>query len=102
MGIGTKAVAGQEAHDTVLEPKMYAVIIYDDDITAADFVVDVLVRVFHKSSDDAYATMTHIDETGQGVAGVYTFDIAVTKKMQADQMAACEGFPLHLVVGPVE
>ena len=102
MEINVRPVAAHEAASTFLEPKMYAVIMYNDDITAADFVVDVLVRVFHKSSDEAYATMTHIDETGQGVAGVYTFDIAVTKKMQADQMAACEGFPLHLVVGPVE
>jgi len=79
-------------------PRTYAVVLYNDDITTMDFVVDVLVKVFHKSTAEASIVMMQVHEAGKGVAGIYTYDIAVTKKMQADRLAAEKGFPLKLTV----
>ena len=79
-------------------PKMFAVILYNDDVTTMDFVVDLLVKVFRKNTADASSIMMQVHQVGKGVAGIYTYDIAVTKKMQADRMAAEKGFPLRLAV----
>ena len=79
-------------------PRLYAVILYNDEVTTMDFVVELLVKVFHMDSAGASAVMMQVHQTGRGVAGVYTYDIAVTKKMQADRMAAKKGFPLRLEV----
>jgi ATP-dependent Clp protease adaptor protein ClpS len=79
-------------------PSMYAVVMYNDHITTMDFVVDILVKIFHKTTFEASNIMMDIHERGQGVAGIYTYDIALTKKVQADQLSAEKGFPLKLVV----
>ena len=90
-------------HDTRLRaPSMYAVIIHNDDITTMDFVTEVLVQIFHKSPVEAATLMMEVHEIGHGVAGVYVFDIAVTKKSEADLRAAERGFPLRLTVKEVD
>jgi ATP-dependent Clp protease adaptor protein ClpS len=82
----------------VQEPKMFAVIIHNDNITTMDFVVEVLVKVFHKTSAQGAAIMMEVHNAGQGVAGIYTYDIAVTKKRQADLMSRQRNFPLKLTI----
>ena len=94
----TRTVVSAETGYEVKMPMMYAVVMFNDDITTMDFVVDLLVRVFHKSAAEAAAVMMAIHENGQGVAGVYIYDIAITKKIYADQLAAEKGFPLKLAV----
>ena len=80
------------------EPKMFAVVLHNDDITTMDFVVELLVRIFHKTAAEGAEIMMNVHENGKGVAGVYTYDIAVTKKLQADQMSREQNFPLKLTV----
>jgi len=100
MSVRTTTIARQ---DTLLkEPNMYAVIIHNDDTTTMDFVVEVLVNVFQKSPPEAAALMMDVHEKGSGIAGVYIFDIACTKKFQADRMASEQGFPLKLTIREVE
>ncbi len=79
-------------------PKMYQVVLHNDDITTTDFVVSVLMKVFHKDSFEATSIMLEVHNNEKGVAGVYTYDIAATKKMQADQMSNERGFPLKLTL----
>ena len=98
----TGALAVSETRDTVKMPMMYAVVMFNDDITTMDFVVDLLMRVFHKSPVEASAVMMAIHEGGQGIAGIYTYDVAVTKKKYADQLSAERGFPLRLAVQETE
>lgn len=86
-------------HDVDLrEPSMYAVIIHNDDVTTMEFVTEVLTDIFHKAPPAAAALMMEVHELGHGIAGVYVFDVAVTKKAQADLRAAERGFPLKLTV----
>lgn len=84
------------------EPQRYKVIFHNDDFTTMDFVVMVLAVVFHKTEADAERIMLDVHRQGRGVAGIYTYDIAVTKAHKATQMARAEGFPLRLTVEPIE
>jgi len=83
-------------------PNMYAVLIHNDDVTTMDFVVEVLVQIFQKAPQEAAALMMDVHEKGSGIAGVYVFDIAATKKGQADKMASDKGFPLKLTIREVQ
>jgi ATP-dependent Clp protease adaptor protein ClpS len=85
----------------VRKPDMYAVVMYNDDITTMDFVVEVLIKVFGKPAQTAAQIMMDIHETGQGTAGIYIYDIAVTKKSEADRMSVQKNFPLKLQVQSV-
>jgi ATP-dependent Clp protease adaptor protein ClpS len=89
-------------HDVKLRPpSMYEVIIHNDEITTMDFVTEVLIIIFHKTPPSAAALMMEVHELGHGVAGVYVFDIAMTKKSQAELLAAERGFPLKLTIREV-
>ena len=81
---------------TIKVPRMFKVIMHNDNITEMEFVVTVLTTVFQKPHEDAVATMLDIHNQGQGVAGVYTYDIAVSKKLQTDRLSSTRGFPLRL------
>jgi len=83
------------------EPAKFAVILHNDDITTMEFVVEILVHVFHKTVQEAAALMMDVHENGQAIAGVYSYDIAATKKGQTDQLAAEKKFPLKLTIREV-
>lgn len=78
-------------------PRMYKVIMLNDDYTTMDFVVMVLEKIFHLPSDRAQQVMMTIHTEGQAVVGVYTLDIVKTKVGQVTIMAQEEGFPLRLI-----
>lgn len=76
------------------EPKKYKVLLLNDDYTVMDFVVDVLMSIFHKSMQEAEAVMLEIHKNDRGLCGVYTHEIAETKVMQVHKKAKESGFPL--------
>lgn len=76
-------------------PKMYRVILYNDDYTTMDFVVEILVSVFGKPAAEATRIMLDVHKKGKGVCGVYTHDIAQTKVNQVHQLASKNQFPLR-------
>ncbi len=76
------------------EPSMYQVIIYNDDFTPMDFVVEVIEKVFHKSNQVSHKIMSEVHLKGQGVCGVYTFDIAKTKSSFVEDLAKKSNYPL--------
>jgi len=75
-------------------PKKYKVFILNDDYTSMDFVVDVLMSVFHKSYEQAESIMLEVHKKERGLCGVYTHEIAETKVMQVIKKAKDSGFPL--------
>jgi ATP-dependent Clp protease adaptor protein ClpS len=99
--MATQILSHTEQETSVREPHQYAVIIHNDEVTSMDFVVEVLCKVFHKSPVEASALMMAVHNDGQGVAGVYIYDIAVTKKYQAERSAADKGYPLRLTLWEV-
>ena len=76
------------------EPKMYKVLLHNDDYTSMDFVVDVLVNIFHQTHAQAEQIMLQIHEKGKAICGVYSFEIAQTKAQQVKQKAKQNEFPL--------
>lgn len=76
-------------------PKKYKVFILNDDYTSMDFVIDVIMSIFHKSFQEAEAIMLEVHKKDRGVCGVYTHEIAQTKVMQVHKRARESGFPLR-------
>ncbi len=77
------------------EPRLYRVILHNDDYTTTDFVVKVVMVVFHKPAAEAAKIMLDVHRKGRGVVGIYTRDIALTKVSQVHQMARQGEFPLR-------
>jgi ATP-dependent Clp protease adaptor protein ClpS len=80
------------------EPKKYKVFLLNDDFSTMDFVIDVLVRVFRKSLDEASTIMLSIHNNGREQCGVYSYEIASTKIAQVKAMAREKGFPLKAIM----
>jgi len=77
------------------EPKLYKVMLLNDDYTSMDFVIMVLVEIFHQSAQRATEIMLKIHEEGSGLCGVYTYEIAETKVAQVHTLAKEHQFPLR-------
>jgi ATP-dependent Clp protease adaptor protein ClpS len=77
-----------------MEPKQYLVYLLNDDYTSMDFVIDVLMNIFHKSYQEAEQVMLDVHKKDRGVCGVYTYEVAETKVMQVSKLAREQGFPL--------
>src|SRR4051794_23284590 len=80
----------------VQRARRYRIVFYNDDYTTKWFVVDVLMNFFHMTEATATAFMLEVHETGRGVAGVYTRDIAETKAAEVMDYAKEWEMPLRL------
>jgi ATP-dependent Clp protease adaptor protein ClpS len=83
-------------------PRMYRVIMHNDDFTTMEFVVDVLRKVFFKPEEEANQLMLKVHKEGKAIVGLYTLDIAVSKSQKAMRMARDQGFPFKLTWEPEE
>lgn len=88
----------EKVDDDVQEPPMYKVVLFNDDFTTMDFVVIVLMAVFHKSPDEAKNLMLAVHKKGSAVCGVYPFVIAETKVAQVHAMANQYKYPLRCTI----
>ncbi len=80
------------------KPRMYRIILVNDDYTTMEFVIEVLTGVFHKPVAEATRIMLDVHEKGKGIVGLYTYDIAYTKKLQTEELAKHRDFPLKVVI----
>ena len=81
---------------TISEPKRWKVIILNDDTTPMEFVVSLLMETFKHTSDTAERVMMDIHTTGSGIAGVYSFEIAEAKAVEATNQARNQAYPLQI------
>ncbi len=81
-------------------PKVYKVILLNDDYTPREFVIMVLRAVFRMTTDQALGVMLTAHKRGACVVAVFTREIAETKATQATDMAQREGFPLMFTTEP--
>ncbi len=77
------------------KPRMYKVLLLNDDYTTMEFVVYVLQGIFHHSEAEAMQIMLHVHKNGVGVAGVYTREVAETRIAQVEALARSHEFPLR-------
>lgn len=92
-------MATQTEHDVDIDleltyPKKYKVYLLNDDYTSMDFVVNILMSIFHKSYEEAQNIMLEVHKKERGLCGIYTYEIAETKVMQVITRAKEHGFPL--------
>lgn len=76
-------------------PPRFKVILYNDDYTPMEFVVQVLEKVFQKSPSAATQIMLQIHRSGMGIGGVYVLEVAETKSATVHRMAEERGYPLR-------
>ncbi len=89
----------QESTKTkVTKPKKFNVIMINDDFTSMEFVVNILIEIFHKDPVDAENIMMHVHKNGRAVVGAYPYDIALTKTNAAMTKAREEGFPFRMTI----
>ena len=81
-------------------PRLFRVLLLNDDYTPMDFVTMVLRRYFRQDQAQAQTIMLSVHQKGQGVAGVYTREVAETKAAQVVAHARQEEYPLELTVEP--
>ena len=107
-GLGAMAEIKHEGDIAIVEkismvpPRMWHVILHNDEVTTMEFVVLVLMQIFHKSFEEAQDIMMVIHEHGKGVVGTYTFEIAATKREDTHAAARTHKFPLKADIQPAE
>ena len=81
--------------ETKLEkPKLFKVLLHNDDFTTMDFVVFVLEYVFMRDTMEAFSIMLKVHNEGVGLAGVYPYEVANMKAEKAMNLARAREFPL--------
>ncbi len=83
------------------EPKLYQVLLLNDDYTPMDFVTFVLKKFFSKSEAEAHQIMLDVHNKGAGVAGIYSFEVAETKVVQVNQFSKNSQYPLKTTLAEV-
>ena len=87
-----------ESETRLEKPKLYKVVLHNDDYTTMEFVVFILRTVFHKSESEAYVVMMMVHEAGIGIAGIFTFEVANMKAEKAMNLSRAQEYPLLCTV----
>ena len=82
----------------ISKPKKYSVILFNDNSTPMEFVIDLLKSVFNHTQENANEITQKVHEDGKGVAGVYYFEIAEQKATEVKVDAVQHGYPLEVKV----
>ena len=80
------------------KPKLYKVLLHNDDFTTMEFVIFVLQYVFNREDADAFSIMLKVHNEGLGIAGIYPYEIATVKCNKAMNLAKAREYPLLCTV----
>ena len=94
----TKKSLSFEGELDICDPKRYKVLLLNDDYSSMDFVIDILMSIFHKSFAEAQKIMLEVHQRQRGLCGVYSYEIAETKVSQVIKIAREQGFPLKAIM----
>ena len=92
----TEIQIDEKIKQKVQEPKRWKVLLLNDDTTPMDFVVGILTDIFKHTQETAKGITIEVHNTGSGIAGVYSFEIAEAKAVESTQLARSNGFPLQI------
>lgn len=88
---------------TKLEPpKMYKILMHNDDYTTMEFVIHVLMKFFSKTYDEAHAIMLKVHHENVGLCGIYTFEVAESKSAKVNRYSRGKGHPLKSSIEPCD
>ena len=88
----------EEVEQLLATPKEYKVLLLNDDYSTMDFVVDILMTIFHKTYKQSEDIMLEVHKKGKGLCGIYSYEIAETKVAQVHKKARDQGYPLKAVI----
>ena len=94
--MSVKGKTKEKVRTRLKEPKHYRVMMHNDDFTTMEFVVEILIDIFHKNQSEAERRLLRLHQSGMAAVGVYPFDIAMTKIYEATERAKQEDFPFRL------
>jgi ATP-dependent Clp protease adaptor protein ClpS len=94
----TEGAIKERAETKSEDPKLYNVILLNDDYTTMEFVLQILETLFQKSPAEAYRIMMHVHRNGRGLAGVYTWEVAETKVETVTTLSREAGYPLRATI----
>ena len=100
MGPKIKNRPASRTDEKFKEPEEFKVILLNDHYTTMEFVVEVLMVIFHKNGEDANRIMLDVHRKGKGIVGVYPWDIAATKIEQVHAAARASEYPLRCIAEP--
>lgn len=86
--------------ERVRHPRLYRVLLHNDDYTTMEFVVTLLLNVFHRTETEAVQIMLHVHRRGLGVAGVYPREVAESRVDKVARLAREAEFPLRCTMEP--
>lgn len=84
----------EEAKPKLRQPPLYQVVLFNDDYTPMEFVVEVLEVFFKMNREQATQVMLAVHTQGKGVCGVFTRDVAEIKAAQVNQYSQKNEHPL--------
>ncbi len=93
-------LTGTRSEQKLQHPRMWRVLLHNDDYTTQDFVIWVLESIFHKPPGEALSIMASVHQSGLGVAGIFTHDVAETKVKATEQVSEEHEFPLLVTMEP--
>jgi ATP-dependent Clp protease adaptor protein ClpS len=93
---GTDIQLDEKIKVVISEPKKWKVILLNDDSTPMEFVISLLIEIFRHTHETAADIMLQVHETGSGIAGVYSFEIAEAKAVEATNLARTNSHPLQI------
>jgi ATP-dependent Clp protease adaptor protein ClpS len=97
---GNSTEVADKSEEKLKEPEEFRVILLNDHYTTMEFVVDILISIFHKNGTEANRIMLDVHRRGRGIVGLYPWDIAQTKADQVHAAARQNEFPLRCIVEP--
>lgn len=96
--VDTEIITKTDTRVVMREPRMFNVVLYNDDSTTVEFVILVLMNIFYKTFDEASKLTLTIHEEGKGIAGTYTHEAAEQKCQETIYVARSHSFPLQCKV----
>jgi ATP-dependent Clp protease adaptor protein ClpS len=87
-----------ESETKLEKPKMYKVVLHNDDFTTMEFVVYILKTVFMRTTVESFAIMLKVHNEGVGIAGVYPYEVANMKAEKAMNLSKANEYPLLCTV----
>lgn len=96
MSVDTKIKINEKVVVVLQPPKLWKVLLLNDDKTPMEFVIEVLTTIFKHNEDRSKELTLEIHNTGSAVVGVYNYEVAEQKGLETTQMSRANGFPLQV------